>query len=98
MFTHGGVGYLARKRRNNKKYWIQRAVKRRGALTEWLKRNERKVVGAIKDNIFDKAGNINKSALEKLRRSDFYERLDAKTKRRINLAINLMRLRKKRRR
>jgi len=87
---------LARKSR--KKYWIQRAVKRKGALTTWLKRNERKVVGAIKDNVFDKAGNINKSALEKLRRSDFYEKLDAKTKRRINLAINLMRLRKRHRR
>ena len=79
-------------KRRNKKYWIQRAVKKEGALTSWLRKNERKIIGAIKESPFDRQGKIKRSALLKLRRTDFYKGLNATTKRRINLAINLMKL------
>ena len=79
-----------------KKKWIQKAVKREGALTRWLKRNERKIIGAIKRSPFNKDGSISVTALKMLRRTKLYERADATTKRRINLAITLMRLSKRR--
>ncbi|MEM3423583.1 MAG: hypothetical protein QXE51_03365 [Nitrososphaeria archaeon] len=83
-----------RGRKNNPRRWIQKAIKREGALKNWLKRNEKKVIGAIKESVFDKQDNIKLSSLQKLTKTEFYDKLDAKTKRRINLAINLMKLRK----
>ena len=81
---------MARKRR-----WIQKAIKKRGALKAWLKRNERKIVSAIKDSVFDKEGDIKVTALRKLRRTKLWDRLSSTTKRRINLAITLHKLRKR---
>lgn len=82
--------------RKRKKYWIQKAIKKEGALTRWLKRNERKIIGAIGRSPFNKDGTVSLTALKKLRKTRFYKGLSTTTKRRINLAITLIEMAKKR--
>ena len=80
-----------RKRRNN---WIQKAIKRPGALKAWLKRNRKKIKRLTGMDTFTKTGEVNTRCLQKLRKTEWYKRLSPTTKRRINLAITLERLRK----
>ncbi|RLI76924.1 hypothetical protein DRP04_12105 [Archaeoglobales archaeon] len=87
---------MARRRR----YWIQRAIKKPVDLTRWVLRHRAKIRRLTGMRAIIKTGEINTNALKKLRRTRWYKRLSTKTKRRINLAITLERLskRKKRRR
>ncbi len=78
-----------------KRKWIQEAIKKEGALKEWVKKNKKKIIGAIKENPLTQDGKIKITALKKLKKTKLYERLDKKTKSRINLAITLKKLRKK---
>ena len=78
--------------------WIQRAIRRPNALTRWLKRHREKVMEVTGVDPFTKRGEIRQLALLRLRKSDWYKRLSTRTKRRINLAITLERMRKDRRR
>ncbi|MEO0160399.1 MAG: hypothetical protein ABIL47_08000 [candidate division WOR-3 bacterium] len=77
------------------KRWIQKAIKKEGALKEWIKRNKKKIIGAIKENPLTKDGKIKITALKKIKKTKLYQKLDKKTKSRINLAITLKKLRKK---
>ena len=83
-------------RRRSKEYWMQDAVKRPGELRKWLKRNKQRVVGAIKEDPFDEKGRIKVTALKKLRKTRFYEKLPTRRKQEINYAIIAHKLRKKR--
>ncbi|MEM1589124.1 MAG: capsid protein VP2 [Candidatus Bathyarchaeia archaeon] len=79
--------------------WIQRAIKRPGALKRWLKRGgSRIVVGATKKPVWTRDGEINTNTLKSFRRTEAYKKLPPSIKRRINLAITLERLAGKRRR
>jgi len=51
-------------------------------------------VGATKKPVWTRDGEINTNTLRTFRKTEAYQRLDTKTKRRINLAITLERLRK----
>lgn len=75
--------------------WIQRAIRRPKALTVWLKRHRDKVREVTGVDPFTKKGEIRQLALIRLKRSDWYQRLSTRTKRRINLAITLERLQKR---
>ena len=75
--------------------WIQRAIKRPGDLTRYLKRNKRKIAAATKSPVFTKSGEINTNTLKKLRKTKLWKKLPARRKRQINLAITLERLSKK---
>ena len=77
------------------KKWIKKAIKDEGALTRWLKRNWRKVVGATKKPVWTKTGEINTNTLKQFRNTEAYERLSTRTKQRINAAITLEKLSKK---
>jgi len=77
--------------------WIQKAIKKPGALKRWLKRGgARKIAAATKKKVWTKDGEINTNTLKTFRKTKAYEKLPTKTKRRINLAITLERLSKKR--
>ena len=77
--------------------WIQKAIKKPGALKAWLKRGgARKIAAATKKPVWTKTGEINTNTLKAFRKTKAYEKLSTKTKRRINLAITLERLSKKR--
>ena len=79
-----------------KKKWIQRAIKRRGALHRWLKRGgARVIVGATKKPVWTKTGEINTNTLKSFRKTEAYRRLPTSVKQRINLAITLERLSKR---
>ena len=79
------------------KRWIQKAIKKPEALTAWLKRGgARKIAAATKKPVWTKSGEINTNTLKAFRKTKAYEKLSTKTKRRINLAITLERLSKKR--
>jgi len=80
-----------RRRKNN---WIQKAIKRPGALKSWLKRNEKKIRRVTGLNPFTRSGEVNTRCLQKLRKTRFYQKLPTKTKQRINLAITLEKFRK----
>ena len=82
----------SRKKRSDR--WIQEAIKRPGALKTWLKRNRRKIKRLTGMDPFTKSGEINTRCLQKLRKTEWYDRLSTRTKRRINLAITLEKLRK----
>jgi len=76
--------------------WIQKAIKKPGALKRWLKRGgARKIAAATKKPVWTKDGEINTNTLKAFRKTKAYEKLPTKTKRRINLAITLERLSKK---
>lgn len=68
-------------------YWIQRAIKKPGALRKYLKRKYGR-------KAFTKKGTIKVTFLRKLRKNP---RISTTTKRRINLALTLMRLSRKKR-
>jgi len=75
--------------------WIQEAVKRPGSLKRWLKKNQAKVKRATGMSPFTKSGKVNIRALVKFRKTKAYEKTPKRIKQKINLAINLSRLRKK---
>ena len=78
------------------KRWIQKAVKKPGALTNWLKRGgARKIAAATKKPVWTKSGEINTNTLKAFRKTKAYEKLSTKNKRRINLAITLEKLSKR---
>ena len=85
-----------RRGKRGSRRWIQKAIKHPGALKAWLRRNRRKIKRLTGMDPFTRSGEVNTRALQKLRRTDWYERLDTETKRRINLAITLERLRRDR--
>ena len=75
--------------------WIQKAIKRKGALYQWLKRGGWRIVqGATKKSVWTKDGEINTNTLRSFRKTEAYQKLSTKTKQRINLAITLEKLRK----
>lgn len=76
------------------RYWIQRAIKRPGALRAWLKRNRKRIRAAVGEDPFTKTGKIKVSVLRKLRETSLYQRASPAVKRRINLAITLHELRR----
>lgn len=78
-----------------RKRWIQRAIKRPGALTRWVLRYRRKIKRLTGMNPITRRGEINTNALKKLRKTRWYQRLSTRTKRRINLAVTLERLSKR---
>ncbi|MEM2502362.1 MAG: hypothetical protein QXR02_06650 [Acidilobaceae archaeon] len=80
----------------SKQYWIQKAIKKPGALREWLKRNAKKVRKVIKGSPFTKRGKIKVSALRKIKKAinEGKLKVSRRTKARINLAITLARMRK----
>jgi len=82
--------------KKKKRKWIQRAIKRPGALTNWLKRGGWRIVaGATKKPVYTKTGEINTNTLRQFRNTEAYEKLSTKTKQRINAAITLEKLSKK---
>jgi len=84
-----------KKTRKRRKRWIQRAIKKKGALMSWLKRGgSRIIVGATKKPVYTKSGEINTNTLRSFRKTKAYKNLSIKTKRRINLAITLEKLRR----
>jgi len=84
---------MVRKRRSRR--WIQKAIRHPTALQRWLKRGGWRIVaGATKKPVWTRDGEINTNTLRTFRKTEAYQRLDTKTKRRINLAITLERLRK----
>ena len=73
--------------------WIQKAIKNPKSLRRWLKRGgARKVAAATKKPVWTRTGEINVDTLKAFRKTKAYEKLDARTKRRINLAITLKKL------
>ena len=84
---------MAGKRRRRR--WIQKAIKKPGALKRWLKRGgARKIAAATKRPVWTKDGEINTNTLKAFRKTKAYEKLPTKTKRRINLAITLEKMHK----
>lgn len=82
-------------RTKKRKRWIQRSIKKKGALIRWLKRGgSRIIVGATKKPVYTKNGEINTNTLKLFRKTKAYKNLSIKTKRRINLAITLEMLRR----
>lgn len=75
--------------------WIQKAVKKRGELKIWIKMNYSKIKKLTGLEPLNNDGDINILALKRLVKTDWYKRLRLKTKKRINLAITLNKLRKK---
>jgi hypothetical protein len=73
--------------------WIQKAIKKPGSLRAWLKRNRARIKRVTGKDPFTKSGKVNVTALKRLRRSRMYERLPARVKQKINLAITLHKLR-----
>lgn len=78
-----------------RKYWIQRAIRNPGALSRQLRRGlARKIAAATRSPVYTKDGEINTRTLIKFTKTQAYQKLDQRTKRRINLAITLEKLRK----
>ena len=87
-----------KKKSSKKRKWIQEAIKKPGALHAWLKRGGWRIVqGATKKPVYTKTGEINTNTLKEFRNTEAYEKLSTKTKQRINAAITLEKLSKKRR-
>jgi len=83
-------------KKSSKRKWIQKAIKRPGALHRWLKRGGWRIVqGATKKPVYTKTGEINTNTLKQFRNTEAYEKLSTKTKQRINAAITLENLSKK---
>ena len=84
------------KKKSSKRKWIQKAIKRPGALHNWLKRGGWRIVqGATKKPVYTKTGEINTNTLKEFRNTEAYEKLSTRTKQRINAAITLEKLSKK---
>jgi len=85
---------VARKRK-----WIQDAVKNPGALTEWFKRNRRKLKKLLGYDPITKNGDINDRAVHGVIRlvKEGKLRVGDTTLRRLYLARTLQRLRRRRR-
>lgn len=82
---------MAKKRR-----WIQKAIKRPGALVRWLKRGGwRIIVGATKKPVWTETGEINTNTLKEFRNTKAYKKLDTTRKQQINMAITLEKLSKR---
>ena len=82
---------MARKRK-----WIQKAIKRPGALVRWLKRGGwRIIVGATRKPVWTETGEINTNTLKEFRNTEAYKKLDTRRKQQINTAITLERLSKR---
>lgn len=75
--------------------WIQKAIKRPGALTRWVLRHRSKIKRLTGVDPITKKGEISQLALLRLRKTKWYKRLSTRTKQRINLAITLEKLHKK---
>ena len=70
--------------------WIQKAIKRPGALRRQLKRGlARKIASATHSPVYTKSGEINTNTLRKYRKTKAYKKLGKRTKSRINLGIRL---------
>ena len=83
-------------KKSSKRKWIQRAIKRPGALHAWLKRGGWRIVqGATKKPVYTKTGEINTNTLKQFRNTEAYEKLDTTRKQQINAAITLEKLSKK---
>ena len=81
------------------KKWLPQAIKKPGALINWLKRGGWRIIdGATKRPVWTKSGEINTNTLKAFRKTKAYEQLSTKTKQRINLAITLERLSKRKKR
>lgn len=89
---------MARRKRRRSNYWIQRAIKKPGALTRWVKRNRAKLKRILGFDPITKRGDIRDRAITKLIK--LYRagkiRLSTKTKRRLILARTLAKLRRRR--
>ncbi|GEM_PF-1783174 len=83
------------KKRNKSKNWIQKAIKRPGALRKWLRKHAKQIEKVTDEKPFTKSGKINIRCLKKLRHTSYYERLSKRRKEEINLAITLSKLRKR---
>jgi len=83
-----------KEKRKKKGKWIQKAVKKPGALKAWLKRNAEKIEEVTGMEPFTKSGEVNTRCLQKLKKTKYYQRLSDRTKRRINLAITFESFRK----
>jgi hypothetical protein len=70
------------------KRWIQQAIKKRGALTQYLER--------VNANVFNRDGTISVTKLKEWY-EDNKDHLDKKTKHRINLFFTLHKLKRKKR-
>jgi len=80
-----------------KRKWIQKAIKRPGALVRWLKRGGWRIIaGATKKPVWTKDGEINTNTLKEFRNTEAYKKLDTRRKQQINTAITLERLSKRR--
>ncbi|MDW8004917.1 MAG: hypothetical protein RMI04_08925 [Thermofilaceae archaeon] len=79
-------------------YWIQEAIEKPGALRAWLKANRHSIRRVTGEDPFDKRGRVKVTTLKKLRKAAKAGRvrLSDTTLRRINLAITLHKLRKRR--
>ncbi|MEM4853760.1 MAG: hypothetical protein QXQ60_09350 [Thermofilum sp.] len=84
---------MARKRSSR---WIQEAIKRPGALREWLKKNRGRVKRLTGEDPFDRRGRIKARVLRKLlaRHRKGRVKLHPRTVKRIQLALTLRKLRK----
>ncbi|MEM4455479.1 MAG: hypothetical protein QXT28_12245 [Thermofilaceae archaeon] len=84
---------MARKRSSR---WIQEAIKRPGALREWLKENRGRVKRLTGEDPFDRKGRIKVRVLRKLlaKHKKGRVRLHPRTVKRIQLALTLHKLRK----
>lgn len=75
--------------------WIQKAIKRRGALKRWVHTEKaKKLARGLGVRRFTRDGEINQRFLYKVRKSKAWDSLSTATKRRINLAITLERMKK----
>jgi len=86
--------YMARR-----KYWIQKAIKHPGALTNWFKRNRKKLKRKLGYDPITRRGDINDRAIRDVLK--LYKqgkiRLRSTTVKRLNLAKTLGKLRRRKR-
>ena len=85
------------KKTKNKK-WIQKAIKKPGALTNWFKRNRKKLKRILGYDPITKKGDIRDSAVNKILKlhKEGRIRLRTVTVRRLNLARTLRKVRPRR--
>jgi len=80
--------------------WIQKAIKRKGSLTSWFKRNRKKLKKKLGIDPITKKGDINDRALLKTYKlvKEGKLRVSRITKLRLRLAVTLKKLRLRKRR
>ena len=84
-----------RRRRRSSRRWIQKAHIKRGALRKQLKRGlARKIAAATRSPVYTRSEEINTNTLRKFKKTKAYQKLDTRTKRRINLAITFEKMHK----